>query len=226
MDGLDCACCGVLCLYRDATCLHNNYSIRHWLHNVDTSSTTIAAIALMLMLLPRIGVMDWKQSQKGFLWGMVVLFAFGISIGTALLKTNAAGWLANVIVLNLGLQQASAFVIFMLLSLFLIIIHLGFTSATAPASTMIPIIISVLLAVTAGGASLNVVDMTILLQFVVSFSFILPVNAPQNMIAYGTGTFDSRDFVRTGLIIPLQAFALLVVFSMTYWPWIGCVTLQ
>ena len=200
------------------------------LHNFDTSSTTIAAIALML--LPRIGVMDWKQSQKGFPWGTVVLFAVGISIGTALLKTNAAGWLANVIVLNLGLQQASAFVILMLLSLFLIIIHLGFASATALASTMIPIIISVLLAVQAGGIHsttgspvINVVGMTMLLQFVVSFGFILPVNAPQNMIAYGTDTFDARDFVRTGLIITLAAFGLLVVFSLTYWPWMGYMTL-
>ena len=196
------------------------------LHNFDTSSTTIAAIALML--LPRIGVMDWKQSQKGFPWGTVVLFAVGISIGTALLKTNAAGWLANVIVLRLGLQHASTFVILMLLSLFLIIIHLGFASATALASTMIPIIISVLLAVQAaqsGGAGINVIGMTMLLQFVVSFGFILPVNAPQNMIAYGTGTFDSRDFVRTGLVITLAALVLLVVFSLTYWPWMGYMAL-
>jgi di/tricarboxylate transporter len=172
-------------------------------------------------------VMDWKQSQKGFPWGTVVLFAVGISIGTALLKTNAAGWLANVIVLNLGLQQASAFVILMLLSLFLIIIHLGFASATALASTMIPIIISVLLAVQTaqlGGPGINVVGMTMLLQFVVSFGFILPVNAPQNMIAYGTGTFGARDFVRTGLMITLAAFALLVIFSLTYWPWMGYMT--
>lgn len=73
------------------------------LHNFDTSSTTIAAIALML--LPRAGVMDWKESQRGFPWGTVVLFAVGISVGTALLRTNAAGWLANLIVQNLGLQQ-------------------------------------------------------------------------------------------------------------------------
>jgi anion transporter len=195
------------------------------LHNFDTSSTTIAAIALML--LPRIGVMDWKQSQKGFPWGTVVLFAVGISIGTALLRTNAAGWLANVIVLNLGLQQASAFAILMMLSLFLIIIHLGFASATALASTMIPIIISVLLAVQAGqtsGPGINVIGMTMLLQFVVSFGFILPVNAPQNMIAYGTDTFDARDFVRTGLVITLAAFVLLIIFSLTYWPWMGYMT--
>ena len=30
--------------------------------------------------------------------------------------------------------------------------------------------------------------MTMLLQFVVSFGFILVVNAPQNMVAYGTDT--------------------------------------
>lgn len=38
--------------------------------------------------------------------------------------------------------------------------------------------------------------MTMILQYVVSFGFILPVNAPQNMIAYGTDTFEVHDFVR------------------------------
>ncbi|MCY7319220.1 MAG: anion permease [Ramlibacter sp.] len=190
------------------------------LHNFDTSSTTIAAIALML--LPRLGVMNWKQSQSGFPWGTVILFAVGISVGSALLKTQAAAWLANLIVLNLGLQQASAFLILMLLSLFLIVIHLGFASATALASAMIPIVISVLTQVQTPG--LNLVGMTMLLQFVVSFGFILPVNAPQNMIAYATGTFDARDFIRTGLVITLAACALLVIFSLTYWPWMGYMT--
>jgi len=190
------------------------------LHDFDTSSTTIAAIALML--LPRIGVMDWKESQRGFPWGTVLLFAVGISVGTALLRTQAAGWLAGLIVQHLGLAQASAFAILMLLSLFLIVIHLGFASATALASTMIPIVISVLTAVQTPG--INAVGMTMLLQFVVSFGFILPVNAPQNMIAYGTDTFEARDFVRTGFVVTLAAAALLVVFALTYWSWMGYMT--
>jgi len=196
------------------------WSTEKVLHTFDTSSTTIAAIALML--LPGIGVMDWKESQRSFPWGTVILFAVGISVGTAVLRTNAAAWLANLIVTNLGLQQASAFAILMLLSLFLIVIHLGFASATALASTMIPIVISVLGTVQTPG--LNVVGMTMLLQFVVSFGFILPVNAPQNMIAYGTDTFDARDFVRTGLVVTVAAMALLVVFALTYWPWMGYMT--
>jgi len=193
------------------------WSTEKVLHSFDTTSTTIAAVALMLF--PRIGVMDWKQSQKGFPWGTVVLFAVGISVGSALLQTKAAGWLAQLIVSNLGLQMASAFVILMLLSGFLIVIHLGFASATALASTMIPIVISVLTTVQTPG--INVVGMTMILQFVVSFGFILPVNAPQNMIAYGTDTFEAHDFVRTGFVITIVATVLLVIFALTYWPWMG-----
>jgi len=174
--------------------------------------------------MPRLGVMDWKESQRGFPWGTVLLFAVGISVGTALLKTQAASWLAQLIVQHLGLQQASAFAILILLSLFLIVIHLGFASATALASTMIPIVISVLGAVQTPG--INIIGMTMLLQFVISFGFILPVNAPQNMIAYGTDTFEARDFVRTGLAITAAATALLLLFSLSYWPWMGYLTVK
>ena len=63
--------------------------------------------------------------------------------------------------------------------------------------------------------------MTMLLQFVVSFGFILVVNAPQNMVAYGTDTFAARDFVRTGLVITAVAYALVLLLGATYWRWLG-----
>lgn len=194
------------------------------LHPFDTASTTIAAIALMFT--PGIGVMGWKDAQSRIPWGTIVLFGTGISLGTALLQTKAAAWLANIIVANLGLAGASAFVILILLSLFLIVVHLGFASATALASAMIPIMISVLQQIAGGpdAAPMNLVGMTMLLQFVVSFGFILPVNAPQNMVAYGTGTFAVRDFVRTGLVLTVIGFALVLLLGATYWSWMGYLT--
>ncbi len=191
------------------------------LHPFDTSSTTIAAIALMFT--PGIGVMGWKQAQSRIPWGTIVLFGTGISLGTALLQTKAAAWLANIIVANLGLAGASAFMILALLALFLIVVHLGFASATALASAMIPIMISVLQQIAGGpdAAPMNLVGMTMLLQFVVSFGFILPVNAPQNMVAYGTDTFAVRDFVRTGLVLTVIGFALVLLLGATYWQWMG-----
>lgn len=189
------------------------------LHSFDTSTTTITAVALMF--LPGIGIMTWKEAQPKIPWGTVVLFGVGISLGTALLQTKGAVWLADIVVAQFGLKQASALFILGVMTLFLTVVHLGFASATALASAMIPIVIAVLQGVATPG--INVVGMTMLLQFVVSFGFILVVNAPQNMVAYGTETFAARDFVRTGLVLTLVALALVALLSVTYWHWLGYV---
>ena len=188
-------------------------------HPFDTSSTTIAAIALML--LPGIGVMSWKEAQPNIPWGTLILFGVGISLGSAILSTKAAAWVAKLIVGTFGLQTLPALVILAILSAFLIIIHLGFASATALASAMIPIIISILQSVKTPG--INVVGLTMILQYVVSFGFILPVNAPQNMVAYGTETFEVRDFIKTGIPLTIIAFALIMLLGATYWKWLGLV---
>ncbi|HWP24970.1 MAG TPA: DASS family sodium-coupled anion symporter, partial [Xanthobacteraceae bacterium] len=187
------------------------------LHKFDTSTTTITAVALMFM--PGIGIMSWKEAQSKIPWGTVILFGIGISLGTALLQTKGAVWLADLVVAAFGLKQAAALFILGVMSLFLIVIHLGFASATALAAAMIPIVIAVLQGV--GTPNINVVGMTMLLQFVVSFGFILVVNAPQNMVAYGTETFEARDFVRTGVALTTIAFALVMILGATYWKWLG-----
>ena len=189
------------------------------LHSFDTSSTTIAAVALMF--LPGIGIMTWKDAQPRIPWGTVVLFGVGISVGTALLQTKGAAWLADLAVNEFGLKNATGLFILAVMTLFLTLIHLGFASATALASAMIPIVIAVLQGVATPG--LNMVGMTMLLQFVVSFGFILVVNSPQNMVGYGTDTFTARDFVRTGLVLTLIAVALVMLLGATYWHWLGYV---
>ena len=187
------------------------------LHSFDTSTTTITAVALMF--LPGFGIMTWKEAQPKIPWGTVILFGVGISLGTALLQTKAASWLADIVVLQFGLKNATVLFILAVMSLFLVVIHLGFASATALASAMIPIVIAVLKGVATPG--INIIGMTMLLQFVVSFGFILVVNAPQNMVAYGTETFNARDFVRTGFVLTIIALALVMLLGATYWHWLG-----
>ena len=60
-------------------------------------------------------------------------------------------------------------------------------------------------------------------QFVISFGFLLPVSAPQNMLAYGTGTFTVKDFLKTGVPLTIIAYILVIIFSLTYWKWLGLV---
>ena len=171
------------------------------------------------MFMPSFGILTWKEAQPKIPWGTVVLFGVGISLGTALLQTNVATWLANIVVVEFGLRNATALFILGVMSLFLVVIHLGFASATALAAAIIPIVIAVLKSVATPG--INIIGMTMLLQFVVSFGFILVVNAPQNMVAYGTETFTARDFVRTGFVLTIIALALVMLLGAIYWRWLG-----
>ena len=76
------------------------------LHKFDTASTTLAAVAIMLV--PVIGVMTWKEAQAKIPWGTLMLFGIGISLGSALLSTKAAAWLAKMIVTWFGIQTMPA----------------------------------------------------------------------------------------------------------------------
>jgi len=189
------------------------------LHSFDSSTTTTIAVALLF--LPGLGVMDWKTANPLIPWGTIILFGVGISLGTALLQTQAAQWLANLIVEGFGLNHLSSLAILAVMGAFLVIVHLGFASATALASSLIPIVIAVLQKVQTPGIS--VLGMTLVLQFVVSFGFILPVNSPQGMVGYGTGAFSARDFIRTGIALTVLAYLLTLLFGATYWRWLGYV---
>mgnify|MGYP004669506745 FL=1 len=200
-------------------CLLILWTTEKKLHVIDTSTTTMVAITLLM--LPKIGVMQWNEVVNKINWGTVVLFGVGISLGSALLSTKAATWLANVIVSTFDLADSTTLTVLAIMALFLIIVHMGFASAAGLASAIIPIIISVLQQLKTPGV--NVIGMTMILQYVVSFGFILPVNAPQNMIAYGTNTFEVRDFVCSGIPLTLIGFALIMLLGSTYWKWLGLV---
>jgi len=189
------------------------------LHNIDTSSSTLVAITLMM--LPGIGIMTWEEAQSRISWGTLFLFGVGISLGSAIIATKAGAWLAKAIVPFFGLSGAPALTVLLILAAFLIIIHLGFASATALAAAMIPIIIEALKNVSTPG--LNVIGMSMILQYVVSFGMILPVNAPQNMIAYGTNTFSAQQFICTGIPLTIIAFLIIALLSATYWRFLGLV---
>ena len=188
------------------------------LHPIDSAVITIVAIGLML--LPRIGVMDWKYAQEKVNWGTLVVFAVGISLGMFMLSTGAATWLSEKTFGALGLDNMPLLATIAIVSLFNILIHLGFASATSLASALIPVFIALAatLDVPNGGLGFVVIQ-----QFVICFGFLLPVSAPQNMLAYGTGAFTTQQFLKTGIPLTVIGYLLVLLFSATYWNWLGLV---
>lgn len=193
------------------------WSTEGMLHPLDTTTTTLLGLALLLM--PRIGVMHWSEAEKLVPWGTIVLFAAGISLGTLMATTGAAAWLAQVTLGQMGLSALPVFAVVGALSLFSIVLHLGFASATGLASTLIPIMIAFAQTLPVGRET--AFGIVLIQSFVVSFGFILPTNAPQNMLCYGTGAFSIAQFAKVGVVVTVAGWALIVLLSATLWPMMG-----
>jgi anion transporter len=187
------------------------------LHPLDTAASTTVAVALILA--PGIGVIEWNQAEKLIPWGTLLLFAVGISLGGVLISTGAAKWVAEATLARTGMAAMSVFAMVALLSAFNIIVHMGFASATGLTAAYLPIIIAFFTSL--NRPDVNPLGMVLVQQFVLSIGFLLPVNSPQNMVAYSTGAFTTRDFLRTGVWITAVGYALVLLMTVTYWKWTG-----
>ena len=114
--------------------------------------------------------------------------------------------------------------IFAILAAFLILIHLGFASATAMASLFMPIMIVMFHTIGQDNAALTPqvqLGLSMLLGFVISYGFILPINAPQNMVCLGTETFTAKEFAKVGIVLTIVGYLLMLLMAMSYWPLLG-----
>ena len=186
------------------------------IHPFDTTTVTIVAIAILLT--PKIGVYTWAEVEKLIPWGTIIVFAVGISLGTILLNTDGAQWLSDAVFGSIGLDSMPILATIALLTAFNILIHLGFASATSLASALIPVFIALATTLT---MNVDEVGFVLIQQFVISFGFLLPISAPQNMLAYGTGAFTTKDFLKSGIPLTILGYLLILLFSATYWQWIG-----
>ena len=186
----------------------------HW-HHIDAN--TITVFATLLLFLTRVAT--WKQMSDRVQWGTLVLFGIGISIGEVLLKTGAATWGAQATLGSLGLQSMSAPMMLTVIAVPLIIIRLAFSSIVALGALVVPTILGLL--VSFNDPSISVWSITLISSFLVYFSFLLPVNIPATLLTYATDTYELKDMLRLGIPLTILGLLVYVLFTHTYWHWIG-----
>ena len=182
-----------------------------------------------------------KMAMSGFSSPALALVGAALFISAAMMKTGLDKRLALFILSKIGAKTknvlAGVILVGFILSFFvpsttarvscMVPIVMGIIAAfgvplKSRFSAMIPIIISVLQGA-AEYSHLNVVGMTLILQYVICFGFILPVNAPQNMVAFGTETFEAKTFIKTGIPLTVIAYSLIMLMAATYWKWLGII---
>lgn len=186
-------------------------------HGID--SNTVAILSVFFMICPYIGVATWQELYKKVDWTTILLFAAGISMGNALLKTGAAAWLSKVSLVALGIGTLPLNIMAYVLLALCFVIRFGFTSGTSFVTAMMPALLGFLVSLNNPG--LSFAGLVLMVNIVTQNHFIIPVNSANGTIAYGTGTFTAQDMAKIGIPFTIGMFILLLPFIWFIWPMMG-----
>ena len=169
------------------------------------------AVALgggLLLFLPGLRVLDWKEAQRDMDWGGVILIVAGLSLGVMVFETGAARWLAQVLLGRLAFVPGilQPFVIVLAVAA----LHLLFSSNTVTGAIIMPILIAL-----AQDLGLDVWTVAAPAAFTSSLAFILVTESPTNVLPYSSGYFSIRDMARVGILMTLGAAVCVTIAVVT-----------
>lgn len=131
------------------------------------STVQTAVISMLLCLLPKYGVLEWKQS--GIKWNMMLFSAGAYAVGNAFNDSGGASYLIGKLVDGIGLESLSHNIVAVIIISITIFSHLIFTTKTVRATIFIPTVIT--LAQTLGIAP---VPLAMACSFGIAYTLTLP----------------------------------------------------
>ena len=165
--------------------------------------------AVVYMLL---GLTSWKDYEDKVSWGVIVLYAGCISLGSVFKATGASSWFADQImnlVAPLGLDSGVGLVI--LVGVIGAILT-NLMSAGATVAVIGPVVLD--MAVT---ANTNPILVGVGLAIATSMAYWLVIGTPASSIVYASGQLESKDFIRMATIGWPAALIVLAIMVAVYW---------
>lgn len=174
----------------------------------------VGLFSVIMLLLPGIGVMNWQEAQKKIPWSVYILYGGGLSLGSALVSSGAATWLAHTM---LGpLQSFSLTTQIIGLIWIVTLLQVLFTGGGPKTTALTPIIIAY--AFTIGADPLT---MALVLGMNMQHQYLLPVSNMPNAVIVGTPYITSKELIKTGAVMSLLSVSFFSLVVLTYWRWIG-----
>lgn len=172
---------------------------------LDLFLATIVAI-LLLVIFKKLNLEEIKSSID---LDLVILLVSSLAIGTALLKTGAADFIANLI-LELS-SNGNPMIALSLLFLATIILTSLITNAAA-VSIMFPIALSL-----SALLNFNSVPFFVAIAFAASGDFMTPIGYQTNLMVMGPGSYKFKDFFRVGFLFTIIYTLICLSFIYFYY---------
>ena len=170
----------------------------------------IAVTGAVLYML--FGLTSWKDYEDKVSWGVIVLYAGCISLGTVFKVTGASSWFADqimMIVSPLGLNSGVGLVILMC---FIGAVLTNLMSAGATVAVIGPVVLDM-----AGSSGTNPVLVGVGLAIATSMAYWLVIGTPASSIVYASGQLESKDFIRMATLGWPAALLALSAIIVLWW---------
>ncbi|GAK86400.1 di-and tricarboxylate transporter [Vibrio ponticus] len=154
-------------------------------------------------------VVHWKDIEKTADWGVLLLFGGGICLSNVLKATGTSVFLANA--LSDSIAHLGIFFIIAVIAVFVVFLT-EFASNTASAALLIPVFATV-----AEAFGMSPVILSVLIAVSASCAFMLPVATPPNAIVFGSGHVKQSEMMRVGLILNVACIVALTLIAMVFW---------
>ena len=177
------------------------------------SDTVIAMGAgIILFIIPvdykrGVHALDWSSASDTVAWDVLLLFGGGLSMAAAIQKTGLADIIGAQTTFLSSLPEVAAISGLTTLTVF----ASEFTSNTALAATMMPLVAAV-----ADSIGMHPEALLVATTFGASLAFMMPVGTPPNAIIFGTGRIRIAEMIRAGFWLNVCGIVVVTIICSVF----------
>lgn len=177
------------------------------------SDTVIAMGAgIILFIIPvdykrGVHALDWSSASDTVAWDVLLLFGGGLSMAAAIQKTGLADIIGAQATFLSSLPEVAAISGLTTLTVF----ASEFTSNTALAATMMPLVAAV-----ADSIGMHPEALLVATTFGASLAFMMPVGTPPNAIIFGTRRIRIAEMIRAGFWLNVCGIVVVTIICSVF----------
>ena len=175
-----------------------------------------ALIAMVVILMPKVGLLDWRYFEQNLGWTNFFVIATSLSLANALVTSGAAGWFAELLVSSVKGLEGSPLFVLLVMSVSAAVARLLMPNIAAYLALVIPIAMS-----TAGVMGINPIICGLAVVIVGDSIVFYPAGGTASVFIYIRAEIRSPEVFRLGFIMTLVSIATLFGVALPYWHMLG-----
>ena len=175
-----------------------------------------ALIAFCLILMPHVGVLNWRELEQDLGWGNFIVIASTLSLAHALVASGAAAWFSGSLVGWIGGLSGSPWMFLLALCCCAAIVRAMLPNIAGYLALVIPV------AMAAGEAvGLNPLVCGMAIVVVGDTPVYYPAGSTSSVFIFERAAVRAIEVLRFGLIMTVVAIGSVFLLAMPYWKLVG-----